>query len=337
MSHPFIISFSVPIALLALPLVSVNAQPASLQGPIAGYVFSPASETVRPLLGVPGSAYVAPPVLYWVDSASIAPGGKWAIVTRSGQTTFVSGLSGPAPAEFSVGGIISAVDRVVWSRDGSFALLYSSSGSQFQRVQFSGSAPLVATPVDVSTWGPVTTLAIDPAGMQIAVGFAASGLYLFAAGQTPALLLSTAHPAAAAFDGTGQSLYAIDLDAQQIVEFQSGSGVSRFVSLAQPDGASLNPVGLAVSGNGLYLSMVDSATQSVFVYETGSASLVNTIPLNLAPSRFEALSGGPLILLNGDDPKQWLLILDASQSPALYFVPAVGETRRVPANGEVRR
>ena len=61
------------------------------------------------------------------------------------------------------------------------------------------------------------------------------------------------------------------------------------------------------------------------MFETNSRSLANTIPLNFAPSRFEALSAAPAFLLNGNDPNEWLLVLDASQIPAVYFVPASGE------------
>src|SRR5580700_8106149 len=171
-----------PIALLTLPAAPANAQPAGFQGPIAGFVFSGASKTVRPLLGIPGATHVAPPILSRVDSASIAPGGKWAFMTRAGHAAFVGDLAGLAPAESPIaepGVLIDAVDRVVWSRDGSFALLYSSSGSRLQRVQLTGSQPLADGPIDLSPWGIATTLAIDPAGQQIAAGFAASGLYLF--------------------------------------------------------------------------------------------------------------------------------------------------------------
>jgi DNA-binding beta-propeller fold protein YncE len=325
MSRWSIISIYVAIAFLSLPADPAKAQPASLHGPVAGFIFSGASRTVRPLLGIPGATHIDPPILNQVDSASIAPGGQWAFITRAGQTTLVRGLSDLAPAESSVGGLIDAVDRVVWSRDGSFALLFSSSGSRLQRVKLPGSEPLVDAPVDVSPWGRVTTLAIDPAGQQIAVGFAASGLYLFPAGQSPTLLSSMAQPTAAAFDDLGQSLFAIDPDAQRIMQFQSASGASEFASLVQPDGPPLNPTGLAVSGNGRYLMLADSATRSVLVYDTSSRSLANTIHLDFAPSRLEALSAGPAFILNGNDPKEWLLVLDASQIPLVYFVPANGE------------
>jgi DNA-binding beta-propeller fold protein YncE len=338
----FVVCVCVPIALLTSPAAPAEAQSANFQGPIAGFVFSAATKTVRPLLGIPGATHVAAPILSRVETASIAPGGKWAFINRAGHAAFVTDLSGTAPAESAIGGLevlIDAVDRVVWSRDGSFALLYSSSGNRLQRIQLSGAEPLADAPIDLSPWGKVTTLAIDPAGQQVAAGFAASGLYLFTAGYTtgvttglttgppPALLLSMAQPLAATFDGTGKFLFAIDPDAQRIVQFQSGGAVSEFVSLVQTDGPALDPAGLAVSGDGRYLVLADSTTQSVFVYDTNSRSLANTISLDFAPTRFEALSAGPVFLLNGNRGKEWLLVLDASQVPVVYFVPANVEER----------
>jgi hypothetical protein len=281
--------------------------------------------SVRPLLGTAGSAFIGPSLVNEVDSASIAPGGKWAVITKAGCTRLVRGLSDLVPSESSTAGLMAAVDRVVWSRDGSFAVLYSSSGGELQRVRLAGSEALVDPPVAVSWLGQVTTLAIDPAGRQIAVGVAGSGLYLFLTGQSPALLSPMAQPVAAAFDETGNRLYAIDLDSQRILEFDSGSGAIEFASLAQPDGPPLDPAGLAVSGNGRYLVLADRATRTVRVYETASRSLANTIPLDFAPSRFEAISAKPAFLLNGDNAKDWLLVLDAGQVPGVYFVPASQE------------
>ena len=325
MSRWFIIYLS--IALLALPARPANAQSATFHGPVAGFVFSGATKTVRPLLGIPGASHVEPPILSQVDLASTAPGGQWALITREGHTAFVRGLTDLAPVESSIDGLIDAVDRVVWNRGGSFAVLYSSSESRLQRIQVSRNQLIADTPVDLSPWGQVTTLAIDPAGQQIAAGFSTSGLYLFPTGQSPALLSPLGQPRAAVFDDTGRSLFVIDLDTQRILQFQSGAGIAEFVSLVQPDGPALNPAGLTVSGDGRYLILADSTTRSIFVYDTNTRSLANTIPLDFSPSRFEALSAAPVFLLNGNDPKEWLLVLDASQTPRVYFVPANGEGR----------
>jgi hypothetical protein len=190
MSRRFVVCVCVPIALLTLPAAPANALPASFQGSIAGFVFSGATKMVRPLPGIPGATRLDPPIVGPVDSASTAPGGKWAFINRSGHAAFVSGLSGMASKESSIGrldGLIDAGDRYLW-------LAYA-------------------------------------------------------------------------------------------------------------------------------------ATQSVFVYETSSRSLPNTLPLNFAPSRFEAISAAPVLLLTGDRGKEWLLVLDASQVPVSYFVPGDVEER----------
>jgi len=321
MSRWFIYASLASLILLAGP---ANPQSPTFNGPVAGFVFSRSSQTVRPMLGIPGATYIASPLLSEVDWASVAPGGKWAFIDKAGRNVFLHGLSDAAPVESSTDGLIQAIDRVAWSRDGSFALIYSSSGGQLQRVRLSDTNVVADAALDLSPWGLAKTLAIDPTGQQIAVGIVGSGLYLFNTGQSPALLSSMANPVAAAFDDTGLRLYAADLDQQQIVAFDSGSGPLPFASLAQPDSV-LNPVGLAVSGGGRYLLLADSATRAVLVYDTASQNLANTIPLDFAPSRLEALSAGPTFLLNGDNSSEWLLVLDARQIPTVYFVPVPKE------------
>jgi hypothetical protein len=271
------------------------------------------------LHGVPGSTHIGSPVLNDVDLASIAPGGQWAFVTKNGGSTFVRGLS-DAAAESSPDGLLASVDRVVWNRDGSAVLLYSSSANQLQRVRLSASDATADAPLDVPA-GSLTALAIDPAGRQIALGIAGTGLYLFNAGDSPALISSIAQPAAAAFDETGTKLYAVDLDSLRIVQFDSGSAQSDFTAI----GGGIVPTGLAVSAGGRYLLLADSAARAVYVYDIPTSSLANTLNLDFTPSRFEPLSSGSTFLLNGGRSGEWLLVLDARQTPGITIVPAAGE------------
>jgi len=296
------------------------AQTANVGGPLAGLIFDSGSRTVRPLRGVGGSSYIGSPVLNDVDTASIAPGGQWAFVTRSGQSAFVRGLSNASPVQSSPDGLMAAPDRVVWNRDGSVVLLYSSSANQLQRVRLSANDTTADPPLDLPA-GRVTALAIDAAGRQIALGVAGSGLYLFNAGDSPALVSSIAQPAAAAFDETGRMLYAVDLDSLRILQFDSGSAQSDF----SPIGGGIVPAGLAVSAGGRYLMLADSAGRAVYVYDISSRSFANTLNLDFAPSRLEPLSSGPTFLLNGGRSGEWLLVLDARQTPGITIVPAAGE------------
>ena len=316
---------SASLILLSWPAPPAGAQTSAFRGPLAGWVYSRSARTLRPILGVPGAARIGSPLLSHVDFASIAPDGNWALIVRAGHSSLINGIATQTPLESPVSGFIDAVERVVWNRDGSAAVLYSAAANQLQRVQFSGAAATPDAPLDLSPWGTPAALAIDPAGRQIAFGIVQSGLYVFSGGQSPALLSTMAQPAAAAFDSSGR-LYAFDADQQQIIAFDASMNPSTFASLAQPGVPAVAPAGLALSGDGRYLLLADSAAQAVRIYDTGSAALTRTIPLDFAPTRFEALSSTPTILLNGDRAHEWLLMLDAGQLPHLVFVPASQET-----------
>jgi hypothetical protein len=300
---------------------SAAAQSTGLYSPVSGFLYSGTAHTVRPVLGIRGAARIGQPLLSELDFASVAPNGAWSITVKAGHTACTHILPDLSTAD-SAAAVIDAVDRVVWNRDGSAALLYSSSTNQLQRVLFAGAAPAADAALDLSALGKPAALALDPAGRQIAFAVPHAGIYLFAAGQSPALLAPMDQPAAIAFDGSGQRLYAVDLQQQQILAFDSGATGSVFASLAQPGAPAVNPVGLAVSGDGRYVLLADRAAQAVQVYDSASSTLTATIPLDFSPTRFEPLSSGPTILLNGDRADEWLLVLDARQLPGLFFVPA---------------
>jgi len=322
------ITWLAPVGLFSLLTGTAYTQTAGFGVPISGFVYSPAFRAIQPLFGVPGSTYAGRSVLRGLDRASVAPGGHWAFIVKSRSGEFVSGLAEDSPAPVSVSGLIEGADRAVWSRDGSYALVYSSSGQQLQRVLFTAATPSADPPLDLSPWGQLKNLAIDPTGQKMAFSVWGSGVYFFNAGQSPLLISSMSKPAAIAFDDTGSILYAADLDQQQIVRFDSSGTPAVFASLAQADGSVIQPVALAVSGAGRYLLLADQSGQAVRVYEIASGSLANTIALDFPPTRLEALSSGPSFVLNGSNPKEYLLILDARQNPGVYFVPASQEIRK---------
>ena len=74
--------------------------------------------------------------------------------------------------------------------------------------------------------------------------------------------------------------------------------------------------------------VTDRGTRTVRVYETATRTLADTIRLDFAPSQFERLSTGASFLLNRPQGKEWLLVLDATDEPRVYFVPAGEEEVR---------
>ena len=239
----------------------------------------------------------------------------------SGLPRLPAGLIGRQAGGNSHGRLMDAVDRVVWSRDGNFAVFYSAVHRRFQRVRFSASEAMVDAPVDLAGNGPVTALAIDPAGRQIAIGVAGAGLFLADAGQAPVLLSSMTQPAAVGFRRW-----------RAPVRGRSGRGA--YCGIRRRIGAPWNspcwwsrmarrlkPAGLAVSSGGRYLMMIDRAAQAVSVYETGRTAWPTRCRSVAPPSRVEPLSAATF-LFNGDESNGWLLILDATEDPTVYFVPA---------------
>jgi WD40 repeat protein len=315
------------LVIATLSAAVATAQPASFRGPVSGFLYTHNTRTIRPLVGVSGATYMGPPVFDQVDFASVAPDGKAAFLVRAGRSSLVKGLDSAAPTEAAPDGMIDGVDRVVWNRDGSVALLYASSTNRMQRVRLSGAGISADSPLDLSTWGTLSVMAIDSSGRQVAFGVAESGLYLIAGDQSPALLSSMSKPAALAFDGNGRRLFAVDGDGQAIRVFDSGSSAYDFAMLAQTDAPAVIPAGLAVSGDGRYVMLADAAAHTVRVYDAASGEVTNSIALDFAPSRFEAISSAPTFLLNGDRDNEWLLILDARQAPSVSFVPANKEAQ----------
>jgi DNA-binding beta-propeller fold protein YncE len=271
---------------------------------------------------------MGPAVLNNVDSASISPGAGWAWVSRSGHSTFIRGLYAGAPAELSPNGLIDAVDRVAWARNGSVAVLYSSSGGRLQRVRISASDVVPESPIDSSFPGHIMTLAVGAAG-QIVAGIAqqdGGGLYAWNDSSGAVLLASVSDPAMIALSDDATRVFVIDNAGGKVLDVAFPSGtVEDFSSLTDPSGNSLDVAGLAVSADNRYVMLSDRATLTVRVYDTTSRTLAASIPLDFAPSRAERFSADPLFVLNTPAANEWLLILDARGTPRVYVVPAPGE------------
>jgi hypothetical protein len=295
-----------------------HAQINAFDIPTAGIVYSYGSRAIRPVIGFPGSAYIGKAILTDLNESWVAPGGKWAIVNTPDHSGLVNLLA--APSNAAVTGMIDGIDRAAWSRDASFAVLYSSSTAQLQRIKLSNNQVSLDPPMDLGPWGVPATLAIDPAGL-VAFGITGAGLYVVNGNQTPTLLLSMIRPTAAAFSDSGR-LYAVDRETARIVEFAADGSPSDFATVEVSAGAEFQPVGLAVSGSGKYVVVADRGTQSLRVWETATRTPLDSIPLDFVPAVMERLAAGSTFLLNRPRATEWLLVLDATDIPRVYFVPA---------------
>ncbi|MFN7996372.1 MAG: hypothetical protein U0Q18_22360 [Bryobacteraceae bacterium] len=296
---------------------------AAVNGPVAGYVFDSQARVVRPMVGIPGAAYMSSPVVSNVDIASVAPEGSAALATRGGQLLLFTGLGTATPASIHVTGSIAAPDRFAWAAGGSSAAIYSSQSRQAQILTGLQQTPAAAAPIDLSSLsGKITAMAFD--GRQILIGLSsagAGGIYSVTAQGAPKRLASSDSPSAIAL--AGADLYFSDNQSQQIWHVQN-YGTQAAAMLFAADSNIATPVGLQVSTDSRRLYVANADNRNLTAYDLASRTPVESLSLDFAPAQLDRFGTSSVLLLNtssqGKGPLH--ILSDGTGKLAVYFVPA---------------
>ncbi|MGA3079142.1 MAG: hypothetical protein ABSG56_36370 [Bryobacteraceae bacterium] len=81
--------------------ISGWAQPsAGVAGPVTGFIFDAQLGAVRPMLGIPGAAYLGNGVAIGLDAASVAPDGSAALAVERGGKLVLYTRRAPARPRF---------------------------------------------------------------------------------------------------------------------------------------------------------------------------------------------------------------------------------------------
>ena len=302
--------------LCAFPALGTAQDRTAVSGPVAGFVFDQKAQALRPMLGIPGAAYLGPAVAAQLEAVAVAPGGETALAVKQGRLYLVTGLKSEAAAA-AIDGAIESVDRIAWAPGGGSAAVYSSASRRGQVLRKLASAPEAGEALDLSGLpGEVTALAC--AGDALAAGVAAEsggGVYL-AAGAAPKLLAAAGRPVSLAV--AGRDLYFADRERGEVWQIRDFSGDATPLLFA----AGLDtPVGVQIAGNRLFVANAGSSTLEIF--DLSARASAGSLPLDTAPAGLESFGARTVWLLNGagaaGDP---LYILDGGPSPSVYFVPA---------------
>lgn len=315
-----------PGACLLLSAFLLPAQQVQLGGPVCGVIYDAPTRSLRPLLGVPGAAYLGGALVAGVDFASVAPSGKLALAVKDGQALLLTDLDRLQPAVLPLPAVLQDADRAAWAQDSSALALYSSARGWLQRVTGLDGAPVAGPPMEVSfPGGSVTLIATSHGAERIVLGVRgeiSGGLYLIPADGPPLEVASMADPGAVFFPAEGRTLYAVDRHSRRVLAVHNFPPGEVVTLLEARDGVA-DPVGIAVSGDGQRLFLADRSSRSVRVYEVSTRTLMAEVPLEAAPSLLQPLRGNALFLLNsGSRRGEPLFLLDARSAPAVYFVPA---------------
>ena len=306
--------------------LAAMGQDTRLSGPVSGFVFHGPSQSIRPIVGVPGSAYLGTALAQGFDAASVSPLGKFALVTLGGKLYLLRGLGSGQTEAAPIEGSIDAVDRFAWSPDGASVVVYSNDSRRAQILRDLDRAqpPGVESALDLSsTDGPVSALAFD--GKRLLAG--AGGVYM-ADSSGLKLLLRTPNPAALAL-GNGD-LFVADQAANQVWMIRDYAGDATPMLFADERAGLSTPVGLRVSGNGRSLLIASAGASSLDALEISTRVSLRHVDLDFAPSRMEAVGSSALSLLNSGSGGEPLYVLDggaldSGKDLAVYFVPAGSE------------
>jgi hypothetical protein len=324
---------------------------AQISGPVTGYVFHSATKTIRPIVGVPGGALVANPVVRNVDFGSVSPDGRLALVRRYESVAVVK-LGGEEPEEVALSGVIPGIDMASWSGSGRVVVVASSSKKMLQSVHpasgncaadlsrdFSGRTPgrptqpscpsggqwLADLPRDLSDLpGSLAALSANYGADHVVVGLtdpARGGLYLVSdAG--PVLVKAAPLPVVAVFAAAGgNTFYAAGCAAGVIDVFESADHVAS-LSFKSDNGAPAEVTALAPSSDGKRLFAVLKDLPRLWSFDLTSKQQLPVQQLETKPTTLLPVAGHSWLLLSS--PKKTnepLSIVKDSDPAATYFVP----------------
>lgn len=303
------------------------AQSVTVQGPVSGFIFHSASHTIRPILGIPGAAYVGAAVFTGVDFAVVAPNGKSAIFRQDGQLSLLRGLDTGSLTQLPLDSPVAGADRAVWAPDSSNVLLYASATRQLQRVNVASSQPLVDPAMDLPEQsGALAALAVSPSGlMVIAVSGASAGLYMVSADGSLTPVAAMDDPRAIAFTLDGQGLYALDAKSMRILEVRNIAEGGVAFPFADLSGAGSQFIDLAVSADGKSLYLAGTGSDSVRVFETAGHTQTAEFALDAPPTSLRNLSNSVYLLNDDFTSGAPLLLFQALPRAGTWFVPAPQE------------
>lgn len=300
-------------------------QQASVNGPVEAFTFDAPTRSLRPVIGIPGGAAFGPALSDNLDIASVAPLQNYGVAFQNGKCLFVTRLGSKTISSVAIAGITRYPEGILWSGNGSLAILYSLSGSWFQTIAGFPSAPVAGEVVSVSSLGgSFVALAVDTPGQQIVVGISGDNgaVYQSTGGQFTALV-SMANPVSLSFSGDGQTLYALDEAAGEVkAVLMSSHG---FQTLLLP--GMTNPIAIQSSTdsqNRQVLYVAGGSDRILRILDVASQQIITDVALNFKPTSVAPFGSSSFVLASRSQAANPLWLFASTPAPGkYYFVPAI--------------
>ena len=294
------------------PLAAVS------NGPQLGYLWSASDDTLRPLLGVPGSSQFGQSVVTagsYVYGAASARSSLALLESASGALSVMTVPQG-SPQTIS-GATLKGVTQIVFSPSGLNAVVYSAGTTQALLLTGLSASPLVQT---VTAPASIQAMAVSD-GAQVAAAYGSRPVSV--------ALLTGNHASVASLNGFGGIAFLPG--GSDLLMADSSTGLVSVVrnTATAPAAQSFTstaiktPFAVGSSADGLWAVVANSADQSVVRVDLTGATTPVRIGCVCQPSQLTALSGNAVFSLSAPGAAASWVVDASAATPRTVFVPAM--------------
>ena len=305
-------------------LISSTLVQGALNGPTSGRIFDPVMGAIRPILGVPGSAYLGAPQVTDLDSADISPDGTVAIARKGSRVFVISGLNTGHLIWAKPQNIDPDFTGIAWNANSSAAVAFAASG-RVQVLRGPWTAPRADDPTDVHVGsGQLAFALIDAQAENIIVGVqdvSAGGLYRLMPHSGPVLLASIPCPAAGMLLEPQDELFVVDCAGTTLMRIGTYNSQVVVSAIHLDSGHSDNAVAMALSQDARSL-FIAKTSGVIAIHDVHTGRTVESIAVGSKPAFLRRLPADGVFQMTSRNAAAPLFLLATQPTPRVVFVPA---------------
>ncbi len=304
-----------------LPSVSSKAVPGVPGGAILGYFWSSNDGTLRPLLGVTGSAQVGQSIVAsgaYVSGAASIPSGLGLVEDQKGYL-FSLNLPSSRPTRIASG--LPAPSQIVFSPQGADAIVYASGATSLTLISALNSQPQTTTIALPSGAKLLAAIVSDAGTVLVATQTAPVAIDILSSGGALLPLSTVAQPGGMSFLPGVENVLIADRGKNALFLLENISTAATVQPL-NAQGINL-PVAVASSRDSRWAVVANGGDKNILRIDLKNGAAPSIVSCSCQATQLSSLAGSASFQLNelGSGPL-WVADLSGS-TPQLFFVPAI--------------